>query len=142
MPQNKLFSVVIQYSAPYIIAFALYVQVSGSDAPGGGFQAGAILAAAMVLCGFVYGEARTLKILNFKLLKRFAVLGFMLYAGTGIVWLLKGGKFLDYQNLEFGFVDINAQAFGIALAEWGVAFTVFSILCLIYFSFSKNHDAH
>jgi multicomponent Na+:H+ antiporter subunit B len=48
---------------PFIMVFALYVQFHGDYGPGGGFQAGVILAAAFVLYGLVYGLANLLRVL-------------------------------------------------------------------------------
>ena len=42
--------------APFIILFSLYVLVHGHDSPGGGFQGGAILAAALILIKLVRGR--------------------------------------------------------------------------------------
>ena len=41
---------------PFIMLFAVYVLVHGHDSPGGGFQAGAILAAILILIRMVHGE--------------------------------------------------------------------------------------
>jgi multicomponent Na+:H+ antiporter subunit B len=40
---------------PYILLFALYVQFHGDFGPGGGFQAGVIAAAAIMLYGLIFG---------------------------------------------------------------------------------------
>jgi multicomponent Na+:H+ antiporter subunit B len=40
---------------PFMLLFALYVQFHGDFGPGGGFQAGVISAAAVILYGVIYG---------------------------------------------------------------------------------------
>ena len=40
---------------PFILLFALYVQFHGDFGPGGGFQAGVIFAAGLVLYGLIFG---------------------------------------------------------------------------------------
>jgi multicomponent Na+:H+ antiporter subunit B len=40
---------------PYILLFGFYVQFHGDYGPGGGFQAGVILASALILYGLVFG---------------------------------------------------------------------------------------
>ena len=44
--------------APFMWLFAAYVLVHGHDSPGGGFQAGVILAASIIMLRLVRGEAR------------------------------------------------------------------------------------
>ncbi len=133
--QNKIFNIIALYSTPYIVIFALYIQINGSDEPGGGFQAGAILASVLILHNLMYGN-RILGIINFHFLKKLAVSGIILYIGTGILCMYKGGNFLDYSALKFDSAyQLSAQKIGVTIIEWGIAVTVFSTLCLIYFSF-------
>ena len=40
---------------PVILLFGLYVQFHGDYGPGGGFQAGVIMAAAFILYGIIFG---------------------------------------------------------------------------------------
>ena len=40
---------------PFILLFALYVQFHGDYGPGGGFQAGVIFAAGLILHALIYG---------------------------------------------------------------------------------------
>jgi multicomponent Na+:H+ antiporter subunit B len=143
--QNKIFTTIIRYSLPYIIIFALYIQINGSDGPGGGFQAGAILASAIILHSLVHGNKITLEAISLNFLKNLAIIGIILYIGTGVLCILKGGNFLDYSVLRYDLLpNFLPEELGITLIEWGIAFTVFSTLCLIYFSFSirniSNHD--
>ncbi len=44
--------VVTKLLIPYILLFGFYVQFHGDYGPGGGFQAGVILAAAVILYGW------------------------------------------------------------------------------------------
>ena len=48
---------------PFILLFGLYVQFHGEYGPGGGFQAGAIVAAAIILFALLEGEQRALAVL-------------------------------------------------------------------------------
>ena len=47
--------VIAKLLIPFIVLFALYVQFHGDYGPGGGFQAGVILASALILYGLVFG---------------------------------------------------------------------------------------
>ena len=46
---------------PFIVLFGLYVLFHGDFGPGGGFQAGAIIAAGIILFALLEGENRALK---------------------------------------------------------------------------------
>jgi multicomponent Na+:H+ antiporter subunit B len=47
---------------PFIVLFALYVQFHGETSPGGGFQAGVITAAAVILISITFGQTTAKKI--------------------------------------------------------------------------------
>ena len=55
MEQQTILRVVAKLLLPYILLFALYVQFHGDYGPGGGFQAGVIFGAGIILCGLVFG---------------------------------------------------------------------------------------
>ena len=54
---------------PFIFLFGLYVQFHGDYGPGGGFQAGAIVAASVILYALLEGEARAFRALPMRVLK-------------------------------------------------------------------------
>ena len=55
MKEHSILRVVSKLLIPYILLFALYVQFHGDYGPGGGFQAGVIFAAGIILYGLVFG---------------------------------------------------------------------------------------
>ena len=126
-----------------IILFGLYVQFHGDFGPGGGFQAGVIVAAAFILYAMVFSLKDCKKImppnLNFFLL----VLGAFLYGFVGIVGLILGDPYLSYDVL--GLTKQSGQHIGILLVEFGVGLTVCNVMiCLFYsfanFDFGKNKN--
>ena len=65
---------------------------------------------------------------------RLVALGVLIYAGTGVVNMLLGGNFLDYNVLaEEGY---KGQHWGIIAVELGVGVTVFGVMMAIYYSFA------
>lgn len=120
---------------PLIIAFGIYTQINSSESPGGGFQAGVILASAFILHSLVFGYKKTTAFLSEKTLQLFASLGILLYAGTGFLCMALGKNFLDYNALSLW--KFNGQKIGILAIEYGVGITVFSVVCIIYFTLSK-----
>ena len=55
MRDNPVLRVVTKIIVPVIFLFALYVQFHGDYGPGGGFQAGVIFAAGLILYGLIFG---------------------------------------------------------------------------------------
>jgi len=121
---------------PFILLFALYVQFHGEYGPGGGFQAGAIFAAAIILYALIEGEREALQIISPRLLLWMMAGGALLYGGVGIVTMLLGGNFLDYNML--GDDPMKAQQWGIIVIELGVGVTVAGVLLAIYHAFAAR----
>jgi multicomponent Na+:H+ antiporter subunit B len=118
---------------PFILLFGLYVQFHGEYGPGGGFQAGALIAAAVILYGLLEGQERALAVLPLKFLRLLMASGALLYAGVGVVGILKGSYFLDYSVLAED--TVTAQQVGIILIEAGVGMTVTGVLLSVYHAF-------
>ena len=55
MQHHIILRVVCKLLIPLILLFALYVQFHGDFGPGGGFQAGVIFGAGIILYGIVFG---------------------------------------------------------------------------------------
>jgi len=121
---------------PFILLYALYVQFHGDFGAGGGFQAGVIFAAGLVLYDLVFGHLHTRRVVKAGLLVRLAALGVLIYGGVGVYSLLAGKPYLDYSALAQD--PVHGQHLGILLVELGVGLTVFSAITLIYFAFSAR----
>ena len=134
MTHNLILRVVSKTLIPLIIMYALYVQFHGDFGPGGGFQAGVILSAAIILYGLVFGLDAAEQVIHPQLLRILASLGVILYAGVGVVSLMLGGNYLDYSVLAS--TQVAGQHIGILLVELGVGITVFSVMLIIYFTFA------
>ena len=65
--------------------------------------------------------------------------GLLLYAGVGVVSMLRGGNFLDYGVLEHD--PVHGQHLGILLVELGVGITVAAVMITIFHSFAARGDA-
>jgi len=133
---NKILITIARLIFPCIIALGFYIQINGNNAPGGGFQAGVVMASAFILICLVFGSNFMSKILTVYKLKVFAASGVFLYGATGLLCMLFGSEFLNYTAIENSF--FSKQTLGIALIEWGVGITVFSVFTLGYYMFSTN----
>lgn len=123
-----------------IILFAFYVQFHGDFGPGGGFQAGVILGAAIILYGIVFGLDEAEAAIPPAAVRLFMALGVLLYAGVGVAGLFLGGNYLNYNVLD-SHDPAHGQHLGIILVELGVLFTVSSTMIAIFYSFAGRPPA-
>lgn len=135
MTRNALVRIVSKALIPFIALFALYTQFHGDYGAGGGFQAGVILAAAMVLYGLVVGVERLDEVFPPRWREALVVLGVLLYAGVGVATMLLGGNYLAYGVLD-GHDPEHGQHLGLLLIEFGVGLTVFSAMVILFGAFA------
>lgn len=121
---------------PFVLLFALYVQFHGDFGPGGGFQAGVIFAAAFVLYALVFGIKNARRVVPESVTRFFIAAGLLLYAGVGVVSLVMGGNYLDYNVLAHE--PTHGQHLGINLIEFGVGTTVAAVMITLFFSFAQR----
>lgn len=133
---DLIIRVITKWLSPVIILYAFYVQFHGDYSPGGGFQAGVIFSTVILLYVLNYGMAAALKVIPETALKLGASFGVLLYAGVGVVSMLRGGNFLNYSVLMEN--PIAGQHLGIIVIELGVGITVASVMILLFFTFAKR----
>lgn len=136
MRHNLILRVVSKFLIPLIFLFALYVQFHGDFGPGGGFQAGVIFSAGIILYALVFGVDIAKQVIPPVVLRMLASLGVLIYAGTGVASLLLGGNYLEYGVL--GKTLVAGQHLGIILIELGVGITVMSVMLIIFFAFAER----
>ncbi len=134
MHEHTVLRVVAKLLVPPLLIFALYVQFHGEYSPGGGFQAGVLFAAAIILYALVFGLHAARRAMPPTLLRAMGALGVLTFAGTGVVTMLMGGNFLDYDYLAHN--DIHGQHIGIIVVEFGVGLTVVSVIISVFFVFA------
>jgi multicomponent Na+:H+ antiporter subunit B len=116
---------------PFIALFALYVVFHGHTSPGGGFQGGAILAAALMLTRLIRGRSHT-RWLDLGKALRLASIGILVYAGIGVTSLFYSRNFLDYSALPLPFHGGHLREFGSLGVEIGVFISVSAVLIMIF----------
>lgn len=121
---------------PFIVLFGLYVQFHGEYGPGGGFQAGAIIATGIILYALLEGETSALHALPRSALLGMMVGGATLYGLIGLLGIALGGNFLDYSVLSSN--PVVGQQAGIILIEAGVGLTVCGALLSIFHCFAAR----
>jgi len=129
---------------PFIMLFAIYVLVHGHDSPGGGFQAGTILAAVVILIRMVRGEEAAWGLDRTTALV-LACSGVVIYAGIGFLALLFAGNYLDYGVLPLPLEAAEVRAMGTLGIETGVTLGVTGVLVLIFDALTtgeRKEDEH
>jgi len=130
LKEFKIIKTIIPFITPYIILYAIYIQLNGEVSPGGGFQAGVIFATGLISYDLVFGKYMLQKHFSINGLTICGILGVIIYAGTGVISLIYNDNYLNYNSISSH--DITGQHIGIFAIELGVGLTVASIMCLIY----------
>ena len=136
MNPHLVLRVVSKLLIPLIVVFGLDVHFHGDYSPGGGFQAGVIVAAAVILYALIFGIENAKQAVPTGFVRFMAAFGVLLYGGTGVATLILGGNFLDYDVLHPDQAHHTGQHIGILLVELGVLFTVFSVMMAIFYAFA------
>ena len=135
MEHHLVLRVIAKLLIPLILLFALYVQFHGDYGPGGGFQAGVIFASGFILYSLIFGVDNARSVISFNLLRVISALGLLLYIGVGVVALISGGNFLDYNVLLSD--PVRGQHLGILVIEFGVGMTVAAVMMMTFFVFAR-----
>ena len=128
--------VVSKFLIPFIALFAFYVQFHGDFGPGGGFQAGVILAASVILYALIFGLDAAKKAFPPSWIRIGMTIGVLLYGGTGVLAWILGGEFLNYSVLAHD--AAHGQHYGILAIELGVLVTVATVMVAIFYAFGSR----
>ena len=135
MHHHLILRVVTKMLVGTIVLFAFYVQFHGDYGPGGGFQAGVIAAAGLILHALIFGLDRLQAAIPKTVVEVGIAFGALLYGGVGVFTMFQGGTFLDYQFLDTHHPS-HGQHLGILLVELGVGITVTFVMVGIFYSFA------
>lgn len=136
MRSDHVLRVIAKLLIPFVLLFALYVQFHGDFGPGGGFQAGVIIAAAIIFYALIYGVETARKAMPDWLVETMLASGVLIYAGVGLMGLAMGGNYLDYFVLDRD--PVLGQHRGIFWVEVGVAVTVSGVMLKIFYMFASR----
>lgn len=108
--------------------FALYVLIHGHYSPGGGFQGGVLVAAAIILPMLIFGRDGDCPPGMIRIGPTgsisLAAIGVLIYFGVGLVSLAYGDALLNYADLPLPLDDSMRRSMGILGIEVGVTFAV------------------
>jgi len=134
MKHYLVLRVIAKVLIPFMLLFALYVQFHGDYGPGGGFQAGVIIAATFIFYAIVFGLPTARLVVPDAIIEAMMAGGVLLYAGVGVAGLVLGGNYLDYFVLAHD--PVHGQERGIFWVEAGVAITVSGVMLTIFYMFA------
>lgn len=117
--------------------FAFYVQFHGDYSPGGGFQAGVIMAVGVIIYGIVFDMEHAKKVLPPWFVHKMLAFGVLLYTFTGVISFFRGQNFLDYSALS-RHSPTHGQHYGILIIELGVGITVSGVMIAIFYAFASR----
>lgn len=121
-PPDSVLSGLVRLLVPVCLLVAGYLLWQGGHAPGGAFQAGAILAAAVILL-FLSGRLQPGRIRGWKL-RLLLVVGLLLFWGVAVGVMGWGGQLLEYPA---------GRAKGlILLIESGLTLSITAILAALF----------
>jgi multicomponent Na+:H+ antiporter subunit B len=127
---------------PFMLVFALYVQFHADYGPGGGFQAGVIAAAGVILYAIIFGTAAAEKAVPRWIAEAMIPLGVLIFAGVGVWSLVMGANYLDYDALFHWPASheeaVHGQHWGVYLVEIGVFVTVSGTMLTIFYNFASR----
>jgi len=125
---------------PFTLVYGIYVLVHGEYSPGGGFQAGALLAVGVVLARLVQGRDAGFNIKGTTALI-IAGLGTLLYGAIGFSTILFGGNFLEYERFPIQLHHSSElHALGMLGIEIGVTICVMATIIGILDALTGGED--
>ena len=134
MRRDVILRVGVKLILPFILLFGLYVHFHGDYGPGGGFQAGVIIAAGIILYALVFGLNAAKRVAPVALIERLMPLGALIYLLAGVPAFFNGDNFLDYS--VYGHDALHAHEWGVFLVETGVITTVAATMIAIFYAFA------
>lgn len=117
---------------PVMILFALYLLLRGHDAPGGGFVAGLVTAAAVILNSLASGWSHTSSVP--PRIQWGVSLGLAIAIAVGLVSTVMGDGFLRHYHGEIGTLHLSTTL----LFDIGVYLVVIGFLVTMLATFAKE----
>lgn len=131
---GEVLDTTFRYMIPIVIMYGLYILVHGEYSPGGAFQAGALLAFAVISSQLIRNKTTFFKIKKVVFIAGSGVVVFLL---VGLWSLFYGGAFLELDKLPLA-TNVFGHAIGILLIEIGVAMCVMATVLVIYSTLERG----
>ncbi len=129
---------VVRFLAPFIMLFAVYIMLHGKESPGGGFQAGAILGASIIIYTMTFSYDLTLKKFFVKARTFMESAGPIAFFACGVIALFYGQNFLTYMIPAFPFATQEAMRnLMIEVIEVGIGIGGGTVISSIFLAMEK-----
>ncbi len=99
---SQIVKTVTRWVTPFIIAFGVYIALTGHLTPGGGFPGGVIIGGSFILLTLAYGKERAYEILRIKFSSVTDSLASLSFLCMGLLGFVFGQSFLS-NFIETGF---------------------------------------
>ena len=80
---------------PFVLVYMFYIILHGHLSPGGGFQGGVLMVAAVLLVYFGHGYETTVRAFSFDLLHETEALASVFYVALGLLGVAAGAQFAE-----------------------------------------------
>jgi multicomponent Na+:H+ antiporter subunit B len=127
--ESPVVLVVARLLGPFVVTFGAFVTLHGATSPGGGFQGGVVVAAAVVLLAFAHGVDAVRRWLAGPTVGRLVAGGVGLFLAVALGSLAAGGSLLEYAQygVDPKYVGELVEV-AIGLAVSGVLVALFVLL--------------
>src|SRR5690554_1500256 len=122
MKDHVVLRVIAKLLIPLILLFGLYVQIHGEYSTAGGFHAGVLVAAGLVLYSLISRLDAAHQVVTPRIAAILAAAGALVYGAVGVWSMLARGNYLEYEVLAAS--AQTGETVRIVLIELGVGITV------------------
>ena len=122
--RNVILKCAADLMLPFALVFGIYIILFGTVSPGGGFQGGVIVAAAVLLLYLGYGFKVTAKAINGESLRIGEAVGAILYTILAACGLFLGARFCQNVFFNNGQVGDMISAGTITFMSYSVGYKV------------------
>lgn len=97
--ESQVIMATVKVVTPFVLTYGLFITFHGADAPGGGFQGGAVIGVTVLMIAFAFGIEPTREWLSNAAIVGLIAGGVLAFGAIGLATMLLGGAFLQYELL-------------------------------------------
>lgn len=97
--ESQVIMSTVKIVTPFVLTYGLFITFHGADAPGGGFQGGAVIGVVVLMLAFAFGIEPTREWLDNRVVTGLIAGGVLAFGTIGLMTMLLGGAFLQYELL-------------------------------------------
>lgn len=130
--ESQVIMSTVKVVTPFVLTYGLFITFHGADAPGGGFQGGAVIGTVILMIAFAFGIEPTRVWLDNRVVVGLIAGGVAAFGLIGLVSMARGGAFLEYRLLpihhpvKYGIEGV--EILGIAAIVSGAVIGLFFVM--------------